>query len=103
MRLTLTSEAKDLFAFDFASGAPVEPHRRAVRLASSSGASNGVVQGIKLQLDEHKVYEDRSGPGAKPHWAALFHPFREGRRLDPGRSVAIRAAHDLERLQIGFS
>jgi type III protein arginine methyltransferase len=100
--LRLASEAADLFTFDFA-GAPFAPSRREIRMIGSEGASNGIVQWIGLQLDEDTYYENRPGAGARSHWAALFHPFPKGVELAQGGSVTVRAAHDLDRLQIWFS
>ena len=102
-RLELRSEACDLFDFDFQASGPFPAGRREVALASSGGRVNGVVQWIRLQLDECEAYENKPGEGAASHWAALFHPLAEPIETRKGQSIGIAASHDRERLSIWFS
>jgi predicted nicotinamide N-methyase len=101
--LRLASDPTDLFSFDFSAGDEFRPERKQIPITATHGSSNGIVQWIRLQLDEEVAYENRPGPGPGSHWAALFYPFEDGREVQQGSQVTVNAAHDLERLQIWFS
>jgi predicted RNA methylase len=96
-KLTLTSEPATLFDFDFASGNLPRRGRASLALEADAPA-NGIVQWIRLQLDEEAVYENRPGPDAASHWAASFHPLP--REVGAGESIELHGAHDGERLQL---
>ncbi|HEX8669820.1 MAG TPA: class I SAM-dependent methyltransferase [Allosphingosinicella sp.] len=99
-RLSLRSEAADLFNFDFASGGPYPPGRATVDLSAQGGRINGVVQWIRLQLDEEGEYENRPGEGAVSCWAARFHPLIRPVEPEAGTVLRVRGAHDRDRVRL---
>jgi predicted nicotinamide N-methyase len=99
-RLTLRSEAADLFVFDFASARYCLPAEVSLELVSAGGEVNGVVQWIALTLDEATHFENRPGPGKKSAWFAPFHSFARGVQTIPGEKIRVFGAHDRKRLTI---
>lgn len=93
-RLTLRSEAHDLFTFDF-SGSEAAHRQTSLSLASTGGRVNGAVNWLRLELDDEVRYENRPGEGARFCWPPIFHPF--GRAIDtqPGDEIGIRGTHDV--------
>lgn len=98
--LVLRGPAQDLFDFDFASGGPYRDGRTTVVLSCEGGPVNGVVQWIRLQMDEEGVYENAPGPGMESCWAVLFYPLAETLDADGGRVLKVHGAHDRTRLRI---
>lgn len=98
--LSLRSEPADLFAFDFQSGAPYHGAKTTLPLSATGGPVNGVIQWLRLQLDEDHVYENRPGTGLSSCWAAVFHEFAD--EIDPpaGTAVMVNAAHTLTQVRI---
>jgi type II protein arginine methyltransferase len=99
-RLKLAGDAADLFSFDFQGGGPLGPQKADMALTATLGPANGLVQWIRLQLDAEEAYENRPQPGAKSHWATMFHPLPTA--AGPGDTVRVHAAHDTVRLRIWF-
>ena len=99
-RLTLRSEAADLFVFDFASAQYCAPAEVSLELVSAGGEVNGVVQWIALTLDEATHFENRPGPGQESAWFAPFHLFARGVQTIPGEKIRVFGAHDRRRLTI---
>lgn len=99
-RLVLRSAPHDLFRFDFQNGRDFPEERALVRAESEGGPVNGIVQWIRLQLDEAVAYENAPGEGPRSHWPVIFHPRDEA--IDPpaGTSLAIQGWHDERRLLI---
>jgi protein arginine N-methyltransferase 7 len=98
-KLSLRSEPKSLFHFDFQSGGPFPAGQAEVTLTARGGAANGVVRWIRLKLDDEIDYENKPGPERRSHWAALFWPLPAG-DLEEGASVVLHAAHDRERVTL---
>ncbi|MGZ8347025.1 MAG: 50S ribosomal protein L11 methyltransferase [Allosphingosinicella sp.] len=96
-KLFLRSEPVDLFRFDFAAGA-ADRGRTELSLTPSGGAANGVVQWLRLELDDELAYENRPAAGTHSHWGVYFHPAME--TLPEGVPVTVHGAHDADRLQI---
>jgi type II protein arginine methyltransferase len=86
-RLTLRSEAADLFDFDFASGGPFDPGASKVALRASGGRVNGIAQWIRLEMDEAVSYQSNPGPEASC-WNVLFYPLEEP--IEPAGDEAMR-------------
>ncbi|HEY4366173.1 MAG TPA: 50S ribosomal protein L11 methyltransferase [Steroidobacteraceae bacterium] len=99
-RLTLCSDAADLFSFDFASGGPFPPLRSETVLVSHGRWINGIAQWIALDMDAEGVCENRPEPGARSSWWAVFHPFERAIQTTPGQTVTVRASHDRGTLRI---
>ncbi|HEY0113078.1 MAG TPA: 50S ribosomal protein L11 methyltransferase [Allosphingosinicella sp.] len=101
-KLSLRSEAADLFRFE--PGAPNLPLNGATKLAltAKGGPANGVCQWIRLQLDPDIAYENAPEPERRSHWAAHFYPLPEGRTVQEGETIQVNAAHDETRLQLWF-
>lgn len=93
-RLTLHSEAADLFTFDFASGDYCAPARTSVVCHSTGGRVSGIAQWMALQLDAETGYENRPEPGAISCWAVLFYPLPQPIDTVPGQPFRIFGAHD---------
>ncbi|HYE27103.1 MAG TPA: 50S ribosomal protein L11 methyltransferase [Allosphingosinicella sp.] len=98
-RLSLSSEAAALFEFPFASGGPWRGGRATVALTATAPA-NGIVQWIRLRMDEDGVYENRPGHEAASCWAALFTPFDPAREAQPGEIVQVHGSYEPTRLRI---
>lgn len=94
-RLSLRSEARTLFHFDFQSGGPFGAGQVHMTLTACGGPANGVVRWIRLQLDEEVQYENKPGPETHSHWSPLFWPF-PGNALEEGESVELHADHNRE-------
>lgn len=99
-RLSLRSEATDLFVFDFASPQYCPPERAVSSHRSVGGPVNGIAQWIALELDEVTRYENRPAPGANSCWTALFYPFAASIDTVPGQELPIFGSHDRQVLTI---
>jgi type II protein arginine methyltransferase len=99
---TLKSEAVDLLAFDFQSGGPFPEGKSRVEIKAGAGGANGIVQWIRLEMDDRYAYENRPRPGsgARSCWAAQFYPFPQAMVVAAGDSVAIHCSHDRHTLRI---
>ena len=98
-KLSLSSEAATLFAFDFASRGPWRGGRAAVSL-EATGPANGVVQWIRLEMDAEGTYENRPEPGATSSWAAVFTPFDPAGEAAAGHTVRVNGSYERTRLRI---
>jgi type II protein arginine methyltransferase len=98
--LTLQSEAAALLSFDFTGSAAREPHRASITLTANGGPVGGIIQWIRLQLDDVVAYENRPGPDATSHWGAQFYPFDAPLDLAPGTPVEIAGVHDGHQLLV---
>ena len=99
-KLALRSAACDLFRFDFQNARPFPEPRASVRANAAGGRVNGIVQWIRLELDDDVAYENAPGEGARSHWPAIFHPFDEAVEPAAGAGIAIHGWHDERRLLI---
>jgi type III protein arginine methyltransferase len=98
--LSLRSEPVTLFDFDFESGGPHPDRKRSLELTAAGGPVNGMVQWIRLELDEHQAYENLPSPGASSCWSPMFYQFDREIEIDPGASITVHAAHGLTTLRI---
>jgi type III protein arginine methyltransferase len=98
--ITILSDAADLFTFDFASGGPFPECQSAVTLTTQSSACNGIVQWIRLKMDDEGVYENNPTDAESSSWAMLFYPFAIGLQYSAGDRVMIRGSHDRHRLRL---
>jgi len=80
---------------------PMASTRRVIR-ATRQGASVGVAQWIRLDLDAHTRYENRPSSDAEfnGHWAHMLYRFPHLVSVEPGDTVPVIARHD--RTQIGI-
>lgn len=99
-RLTLRSEAADLFDFGFETCGPWPAPRHQVEVRATGGEVNGIAQWIAMDMGHGVRYENRPGPGAASSWATLFHPFAGTREFEPGQSCRIGGHHDRAALRI---
>lgn len=70
----LRSAPAEMFDFDFAGVRFPDPAAR-LSLRATGGAVNGLVQWIRIRLDEEVDYENRPGSDERSCWACLFYPF----------------------------
>ncbi|WP_010185522.1 50S ribosomal protein L11 methyltransferase, partial [Sphingomonas sp. PAMC 26605] len=98
--LTLHSDAAALLSFDFTGKAAREPHRSVVTLIADGSPIGGIVQWIRLQLDDVTAYENRPGLEAKSHWGAQYYPFDEPLELPAGTEVRVVGVHDGHQLLV---
>ena len=87
-----------LFSFDFA--AVTSDTETQAELGCTGGPVNGVIQWIRLQMDEMASFENRPEPGTKSSWACQFHPFAQPLDLQDGAVVRISASHAGDSLRI---
>jgi protein arginine N-methyltransferase 7 len=100
--LTLRSDAADLFTFDFR--AELRESGRVMRmLRAQGGPANGVVEWIRLEMDDVTVYENQPNCSAFSSWGATFHPFVSGHAPHANGEVAVNASHDINSVRIWTS
>ncbi|TCT03991.1 50S ribosomal protein L11 methyltransferase [Aquabacter spiritensis] len=97
--LELRSTVAALFDFDFESGGPY-PNAADVDLTAEGGAADGIVQWLRLQMDESGVYENAPGRGWHSAWACLFYPFSGARTFSAGETVRVHGAHSAGTLRL---
>lgn len=93
-RIDLRSSSADLMQFDFRSGGPFPPHEAHATVIADGRPANGVIQWIRLTMDDDTVYENRPAPGAQSCWAALFYRLPEIVERPAGEAVRIAGTHD---------
>jgi tetratricopeptide (TPR) repeat protein len=98
------SDPVEMFAFDFQNNDlfPAESAQVAVEV-TSNGLCQGVVQWLRLALDDETTYENPpGGPKATrtKHWTPLFYPFAVPRELTKGQTVMLRVAHDRKGVRV---
>jgi type II protein arginine methyltransferase len=99
-RIVIRGPDAPLFAFDFTTTAAAATRADLVLCSDGSGPVNGVLQWIRLHMDEQERLENRPGPGAASHWAVQFHPFSSMLDLAAGQGVRIMGAHTHNRLRL---
>lgn len=98
------SDPVELFSFDFQNQDefPAENSHVAVEV-SSDGLCQGVVQWLRLDLDDETPYANPPG-GAEAtrtkHWTPLFYPFPMPRALKKGQTVMLRIGHDRKGVRV---
>jgi type III protein arginine methyltransferase len=101
-RLTLRSAAADLFTFDFQAEIP-ESGRASITLRAQGGTANGIVQWIRLQMDDVTVYENQPNLAATSSWDTIFHPLAVGHEAKADQDVAVHGSHDINSVRIWAS
>lgn len=99
-RLDIRSSVADLIHFDFRSDGPFRPVDARTMVISDGRPFNGVLQWLRLDMDESIVYENRPRAGAKSCWAALFYPLGQSIEPENGQEVCVAGAHDRASLHI---
>jgi len=99
-KLALRSAPQDLFVFDFQRGGGFPAAGASVRLRATGAHPNGIVQWLRLQLDDEVSYENVPGAGERSHWPAIFHPFDADLSPEPGTEIEVHGWHDERRLLI---
>lgn len=99
-RLALRGPAAPLFAFDFMSPDAAPTRADTVLTADGSGPVNGVLQWIRLTMDDVATYENRPGSGMSSSWYAQFLPFPAPLDLAAGAGVRIAGAQTHNRLRL---
>lgn len=70
-----------------------------IAVTAEGGTVNGILQWIRLDLDDTVTYENRPAPGTRSNWAALFHRVAEF-ATEVGQQVSILDTHDERDLRI---
>lgn len=91
--LMLMGPAATLFDFDFREAPADAQGRGEVMLTASGGVANGVVQWIRIRLDDQVTYENTPGTVEQSAWFYSFYPFATPRRLAPGDVVRVEGRH----------
>lgn len=98
--LSLRSAPERLFGFDFRTGGPWSWQQGEVELSATGGPANGIVQWIKLGMDDEGSYDNMPAPGADSCWAAIFHPFPAAITQIGGKKINVFGHHDRVSLRI---
>jgi type III protein arginine methyltransferase len=97
--LKLHGTGHALFRFDFHEPAQARP-RSQIDLTADGQPINGIVQWIRLDLDDEIKLENRPGPDARSSWACVFFPLAEEIRPEAGATVRVYGAHSANKLRI---
>ncbi|MEO9130698.1 MAG: 50S ribosomal protein L11 methyltransferase [Sphingomonas sp.] len=92
--ITLRGEPADLFGFDFSTRGPWRNRHHSIELVADGGRVNGVIQWIRLQIDQDTVHENRPAPGAMSSWVASIRPFERSIMPAAGTRIQVNGAHD---------
>ncbi len=99
--LVLLSEGSDAFRFDFtATEQPAADEAILALKASETGVVNGIVQWIRLELDNETALEPRPEAGGTSFENVLFYPFPTELHVQRGDIISVHIAHDGRRLTI---
>lgn len=99
-RLALRSAPSDLFAFDFTQTRRSRPSQVSLSCRSVGGPVNGIVQWIRIELDDQSAYENRPDSAAPSCWSARFYPFDEPIATSRGDDVQFNGSHDRSSITI---
>ncbi len=86
----------EMLRFDLALGSP--PPREAMLdfTVTRAGTAAGVLQWVRLQLDEETVFENRPGERfTASAWKLMFYPLPAPRPVSVGESVRLRLSHSI--------
>jgi type III protein arginine methyltransferase len=98
-RLAIRGEAVTLFEFDF-SATMANSDRTEIGLNADGGPANGVIQWLRLDMDEMASLENRPTAGATSAWLCTFFPFENPVEARKGEIIRIAGTHANNRLQI---
>lgn len=99
-RFVLRSGPTDLFRFDFEGGGPFPEARTELTLTASGGRVSGVVQWIRLQLDDLATHENHPPIEKTSALYPVFYPFHRSVELKPGETLKLHASHDRQSVRI---
>jgi SAM-dependent methyltransferase len=100
-RLVMRSEPETLFSFDFRSTQNFVTEKADVILTAAGGRVSGVVQWIRLEMDEQGAYENAPLSDAEySSWDLFVYPLADPLELGAGTQVVVRGAHDRETLRV---
>lgn len=97
--LHLRGTASTLFSFDFTK-TEHGPDQTEIDLIADGGPVNGVVQWIRLKMDDVATLENRPEADSSSSWACYFHPLPEPVEPQSGDRIRIGATHQGNRLKI---
>jgi type II protein arginine methyltransferase len=99
------SEPATLLRFDLQNDAQFPAARQELTVtATERGVCQGVLQWLRLELDDENDYEVLPGAadstlGAR-HWTPVWYPFTEALTVEPGQRVALRVSHNRTGLSV---
>jgi hypothetical protein len=90
------SDDTELLRFDLKQRSFPAASIRIALKATRAGVCSGLAHWIKLELDEHAVYENRPDPGGAfaSHWTHAVHRFPRPVAVKPGDIVNVLLRHD---------
>lgn len=100
VEVSLRSEVKDLFEFDFAAAGPVRDRRTSQTIASAGGVVNGILQWISFDLDDVDTYENHPDHLPQSCWAPLFWRFSRSCETAGGDLFGVGGYHTEDRLRV---
>lgn len=90
------SDDVEVFRFDLASDGHRPEERRIPLVAHRAGSAVGLLQWLRLQLDDVESFENRPTEAVSPSaWRQVFYPFPRPVELGQGETLQLWAAHDL--------
>ena len=97
--LHLRGTATNLFSFNF-SDTHIPEERTMIELVADGRPVNGIIQWIRLQMDEEGELENKPGPDVRSSWSCLLHPLPEPVETVLGQRLQIGATHKGNRLRL---
>ena len=92
----------EVFRFDLTAGGQRPEQRRFTIVPTRSGRCVGLLQWLRLQLDDSIVLENAPTETVQPSaWRQALYPFPQPIDLDAGESIELRGGHDL--LNLAFA
>jgi len=94
------SAAANLFSFDFRTGGPFPEARTTIRLVSTGGTVNGVIQWPRVDLDDNAVYENHPPLNSNSAWGGIFHRFDRPLVTKEGDTIMVGGSHDRQKVLV---
>jgi predicted RNA methylase len=90
------SDDAEVFRFDLAADGHRPEERRLALTARRAGTAMGLLQWVRLELDDVTAFENSPSEQVTPSaWRQVFHPFMQPIELHEGETLRLWAAHDL--------
>ncbi len=100
---TLLSKSKTLFDFEFSAPLPNQRRRELTFTVTQDELCVGLIQWIRVQLDETIVYENPpTSEGQPSHWNLVLHRFERPLAVKAGQRLQVAARHTTADLAIDF-
>ena len=98
----ILSDDFELFRFELKSTSFPMGGRPLTVIATQTGVCAGLVQWIRLELDEHTRYENRPSPQCQSpsHWEHLLYRFPKLLPVKPGDVIRLMARHDRTQISV---